>query len=195
MKSVSAGKESWRRTRHYCAGRSDDLPALLYLGSAFRIGDRTWFLDNTSVSGENEDRRAATHSTWQGRNPMANPKKIPARKKQPLSGHRLGIDLGGTKILAAVVTPDGQIVGEAKKKTKPEIGPEGVVGRIVSAANEAVAAAGLRMKNVDGGRHRRSRPGKPGDWVCLQCSEHARLDRCAARRHVGATAWAAGRRR
>jgi len=80
---------------------------------------------------------------------MANPKKIPARKKQPLSGYRLGIDMGGTKILAAVVDPDGQIVGEAKKKTKPEIGPEGVIGRIVSVANEAVAAAGLRMKNVD----------------------------------------------
>ena len=79
---------------------------------------------------------------------MANPKKLPANKKQTLSGHRLGIDLGGTKILAAVVTPDGQIVGEAKKKTKPEIGPEGVVGRIVSAANEAVSASGIRMKNV-----------------------------------------------
>ena len=79
---------------------------------------------------------------------MANPKKLPANKKQTLSGHRLGIDLGGTKILAAVVTPDGQIVGEAKKKTKPEIGPEGVVGRIVSAANEAVNASGIRMKNV-----------------------------------------------
>ena len=79
---------------------------------------------------------------------MANPKKLPENKKQALSGHRLGIDLGGTKILAAVVTPDGQIVGEAKKKTKPEIGPEGVIGRIVAVANEAVTSAGLRMKNV-----------------------------------------------
>jgi glucokinase len=40
------------------------------------------------------------------------------------------------------------IVGEAKKKTKAEIGPEGVVARIVTAANEAVSAAGLRLKNV-----------------------------------------------
>ena len=79
---------------------------------------------------------------------MANPRNSPIRKKQPLPSHRLGIDMGGTKILAAVVTPDGEIVGEAKKKTKPEIGPEGVVGRIVSAANEAVTTAGLRMKNV-----------------------------------------------
>lgn len=79
---------------------------------------------------------------------MANPKKTPVRNKRSASGYCLGIDLGGTKILAAVVGPDGSIVGEAKKKTKPELGPEGVVGRIVSVANEAVTAAGLRMKSI-----------------------------------------------
>lgn len=81
---------------------------------------------------------------------MANPKKPSAGKKPRSAGNWLGIDLGGTKILAAVVDSNGEVIGEAKKKTKPELGPEGVVGRIVSTANEAAAAAGLRLKSVSG---------------------------------------------
>ena len=60
--------------------------------------------------------------------------------------YRLGIDLGGTKILAVVVDRKGKIVGEAKKKTKPELGVDGVMDRIVEVANSAMDSAGVSAK-------------------------------------------------
>lgn len=66
------------------------------------------------------------------------------------SGYRLGIDLGGTKILAAVVDANGQIVGMAKKKTKGELGPDGVIKRIVDTATEALSTAKVSLKSVTG---------------------------------------------
>lgn len=66
------------------------------------------------------------------------------------SGYRLGIDLGGTKILAAVVDANGQIVGMAKKKTKGELGPDGVIKRIVDTASNALDVAKVSLKAVTG---------------------------------------------
>jgi glucokinase len=62
----------------------------------------------------------------------------------------LGIDLGGTKILAALVDPEGQIIGEAKVKTKAEKGPEAVIERIAETAREAVKQAGVGWASVQG---------------------------------------------
>ncbi len=62
--------------------------------------------------------------------------------------YHLGIDLGGTKILALVVDAKGAVVGEAKKKTKPELGPDGVIDRIVEVAREAAAAAKVDPKAI-----------------------------------------------
>ncbi len=53
----------------------------------------------------------------------------------------IGVDLGGTKILAGVVSADGKILGTAKRATRPEAGPEAVVERIVKSVREAVKAA------------------------------------------------------
>ena len=61
----------------------------------------------------------------------------------------LGIDLGGTKILAAVVDPQGRIIGMAKRKTRPERGVDEVITRIAKAAQKAVDAAGLDMSAID----------------------------------------------
>lgn len=66
------------------------------------------------------------------------------------AGYRMGIDLGGTKILAAVVNGDGAILGMAKKKTKGEQGPDSVIKRIVDTANEAAAAAKISLKAIAG---------------------------------------------
>ena len=62
----------------------------------------------------------------------------------------LGIDLGGTKILAALVNSEGQIIGEAKVKTKAEKGPEAVIERIAETAREALKQAGLGWAEVKG---------------------------------------------
>lgn len=53
----------------------------------------------------------------------------------------LGIDFGGTKILAGVATAEGEVLGRAKTKTKAEEGPLAVVRRIAETAREAMVAA------------------------------------------------------
>ncbi len=60
--------------------------------------------------------------------------------------YRLGIDLGGTKILAAVVDDTGRIVGKSKNATLPDLGPEGVIERIIKTANAAIEKSGVPRK-------------------------------------------------
>jgi glucokinase len=60
----------------------------------------------------------------------------------------IGVDLGGTKILAAVVDPDGAIRGVAKRRTRAELGPVEVIARIIETAREAAADADLTMADV-----------------------------------------------
>ena len=63
----------------------------------------------------------------------------------------LGIDLGGTKILAGVVDLDtGAVLGTAKKKTKAELGAEELVRRLGDTAEEALAGARVPRDAVAG---------------------------------------------
>lgn len=62
----------------------------------------------------------------------------------------LGVDLGGTKILAGVITPEGAILGRSKKKTRAERGPDKIVERIVQAVMEATEAAGMAVTDCAG---------------------------------------------
>jgi len=55
----------------------------------------------------------------------------------------IGVDLGGTKILAAVVDPAGRILGRAKADTPASEGLEAVARRMRTLADEALKAAGL----------------------------------------------------
>jgi glucokinase len=72
-------------------------------------------------------------------------------KKRRLTGsHVVGMDLGGTKILAAVVDADGRVVSEAKVKTQPEKGPDAVIERMAQAAQEAVQKLKLDWDAVRG---------------------------------------------
>jgi glucokinase len=57
----------------------------------------------------------------------------------------LGIDLGGSKILAAVFAADGSVIASTKKKTKPDIGYDGLQERILAVAAEAAEAAGTAL--------------------------------------------------
>lgn len=66
--------------------------------------------------------------------------------QQPSSPWRLGIDVGGTKIFAVVLNAEGVIVSRAKRRTKPEVGYEGVLQRIRKVADEALAAADLSLE-------------------------------------------------
>jgi len=62
----------------------------------------------------------------------------------------LGMDLGGTKILAAVVDPKGRIQGEAKAKTRPQEGPQAVIERMAATARQAAREAGVKWEAVLG---------------------------------------------
>jgi glucokinase len=64
-------------------------------------------------------------------------------------GHVAGVDLGGTKILVAIVAPDGRIVARAKKSTgKKDQSPPTVIDRIAACVREAVSSAGIGAEDL-----------------------------------------------
>jgi len=60
----------------------------------------------------------------------------------------VGIDLGGTKILAGVVSGDHQILGRAKRTTPAQEGGRAIVEAIVACAQEALETAGLNRAQI-----------------------------------------------
>ena len=70
---------------------------------------------------------------------------------------RGGIDLGGTKIQAAIVD-DGKVVADARRPTPTEGGPEDVAAQMVEAMMEAAEAAKLETGSLEG-----IGVGSPGD--------------------------------
>jgi glucokinase len=62
----------------------------------------------------------------------------------------LGVDLGGTKILAGVFTHSLESLSTAKVSTKPQRGVEAVVERIARCVQDAVDEADLTLKQVAG---------------------------------------------
>ena len=63
--------------------------------------------------------------------------------------YTIGIDLGGTKILAGVVDEKGKILGRAKKTTHADKGPDEVISRIVKCMEEALEASGPSDRRDD----------------------------------------------
>ncbi len=75
----------------------------------------------------------------------------------------IGIDLGGTNMQFGVVSPSLELLGVAKRKTKPEEKLADIMGRIVSGIEEACQQAGLSPAGFAGGgpgRSERCRSGK-----------------------------------
>ena len=54
----------------------------------------------------------------------------------------VGVDLGGTKVLAGVVDRDYKILRTAKKATKGEMGVDTVVERIAKTVRDAIQGGG-----------------------------------------------------
>jgi glucokinase len=67
--------------------------------------------------------------------------KVPDKKEAPV----LGIDLGGTKILASVVDPTGKIIARSKKKTKAEKPWRVVISRIAECAKDAAEISNIPL--------------------------------------------------
>ncbi len=78
-----------------------------------------------------------------------------AAGKQALRG---GIDLGGTKIQAAIVSPDGTVLGDSRRPTPTEGGPKDVAEQMAQAVIEAAEAAGVQTDSLAG-----IGVGSPGD--------------------------------
>ena len=64
--------------------------------------------------------------------------------------HFVGVDLGGTKILAGVFSHNLKCLGRAKVSTKAQRGPEAVIGRIARCVRDAVDECDLDLKKVKG---------------------------------------------
>jgi glucokinase len=71
---------------------------------------------------------------------------------------RGGIDLGGTKIQAAIVDGDGKVLGESRHPTPTTGGPPDVAREIEDALREAASAAGVKPAELAG-----VGVGSPGD--------------------------------
>ena len=71
---------------------------------------------------------------------------------------RGGIDLGGTKIQAAIVTVKGEVIGDAKLPTPTKGGPEDVARQMAEALTQAAGAAELASDSLGG-----IGVGSPGD--------------------------------
>jgi glucokinase len=65
--------------------------------------------------------------------------------------HALGIDFGGTKLLAAVVDLDsGEVVSTAKKRTSAADSPQTIIDKIQGAAEDALQSAKMKPKELVG---------------------------------------------
>src|SRR5215471_14130089 len=65
-----------------------------------------------------------------------------------MKSYVLGIDLGGTKVSAAVVDRKGAVVGRARAKTEAWLGSEKVLERVVSVGRRALEKAGTQSKSL-----------------------------------------------
>lgn len=64
--------------------------------------------------------------------------------------YSIGIDLGGTKIIAGVVNKEtGEVVGHAKKHTKKEKGSDIVIQRVFETVEKAICIAGVPINQID----------------------------------------------
>lgn len=64
--------------------------------------------------------------------------------------YSVGIDLGGTKIIAGVVNKEtGEVVGHAKKHTKKEKGSDIVIQRVFETIEKAICIAGIPINQID----------------------------------------------
>src|SRR5262249_46664144 len=66
------------------------------------------------------------------------------------AAHVIGVDLGGTKILAGVFDPSFECIGTAKVSTKAQRGTDVVIERIARCVSEAVDEADLSLKQIGG---------------------------------------------
>ena len=67
-----------------------------------------------------------------------------------MSKYSIGIDLGGTKVLTAVVDKTtGNVISYVKKKTKKDKGTEKIIQKIIKSINEVLIEANKKLTEID----------------------------------------------
>src|SRR3954452_23840449 len=66
------------------------------------------------------------------------------------SGRRGGIDLGGTKIQAIVVDEENNVIGQSRRPTPHDGGPQDVADAMATAVREAASLAGTETSDLKG---------------------------------------------
>ena len=65
-----------------------------------------------------------------------------------MSSNVIGVDMGGTKILSAVIDADGNILGTAKVPTKANRGVSEVIDRIGDSIRKAIDKSGVASESI-----------------------------------------------
>ena len=65
-----------------------------------------------------------------------------------MSTNVVGVDMGGTKILSAVIDAEGNILGTAKVPTKAEEGTSVVIDRIANCIQKAIDESGVALDSI-----------------------------------------------
>jgi glucokinase len=63
---------------------------------------------------------------------------------------RAGADLGGTKIQTVVIDAEHRVLGEARRPTPKQDGPQGVAAAIAATVGDALAQAGVNVDDLEG---------------------------------------------
>lgn len=65
-------------------------------------------------------------------------------------GYAIGIDLGGTKVLSAVIDKEtGEVVSSSKKKTKKDKGPTRIVEKIIESIYEVIEQSNIPKSKIE----------------------------------------------
>lgn len=68
-----------------------------------------------------------------------------------MARYAIGVDFGGTKVLAAVVDlQSGKVVGTGKKRTSADDGPDQLMKRIYATCDAALKDAGMSIEDITG---------------------------------------------
>ena len=65
-----------------------------------------------------------------------------------MSANVIGVDMGGTKILSAVIDAEGNILGTAKVPTKADKGASEVIDRIADSVQKAIDKSGVASDSI-----------------------------------------------
>ena len=67
-----------------------------------------------------------------------------------MSEYSIGIDLGGTKILTAIVNKkNGEVISSVKKKTKKDKGEEKIINKIIKSIKEVIDTSKIKLEEID----------------------------------------------